>query len=332
MFGMITGFWVSQLVFAGDSLGVFKALAEGPATSSELANRLGFNADAGDRFLTACVATELLVRQGDKLANSELAEQTLVPGREGYMGGFIAHGRNDMYPLWAHLDDAVKENSPRWKQTFGAKGENPFDEMYQNPQGLRDFMYAMRSGSLQAVKGLLAAYDFTQHKCLLDVGGALGTVSVAVAQSNPHMKAISFDLLPVQPLATEYIESEGVADRVRAAAGDMFKNELPREADVIHLSWILHDWSDEQSATILHNCYQALPSGGTILLGEGLMNDDGTGPVFPAMMSLNMLVCTDGGRERTVAEYKRLLEGAGFTDVTARRLESMRDLIIAKKR
>ena len=74
-----------------------------------------------------------------------------------------------------------------------------------------------------------------------------------------------------------------------------------------------------------------LPSGGTILLGESLMNDDGTGPLFPSLMSLNMLVATDGGRERTASQYKQLLEGSGFADIRELPLESLRDLIIAQK-
>jgi len=329
--GMITSFWVSQTLFAAHDLGVFKELSEGPATATELASRLGFNEQAGDRLLTACVAIGLLTRDGEKYSNAADTQALLVPGPAGYMGGFLAHARNDLYALWGHLDSAVKENSPRWKQAFKSRSDNPFEEMYKDPKGLRDFMYAMRGGSITAVQGMLEVYDFNQHKCFMDVGGALGTVSVAVAQKYPHLKAISFDLPPVKPLAEEYIASEGVADRVSTAAGDMFKDELPRGADAIHMSWILHDWSDEQCATILRNCYLALPSGGTILLGEGLMNDDGTGPLFGALMSLNMLVATDGGRERTASEYKKLLEGAGFTDVKAQKLESMRDLITARK-
>src|SRR5579871_774189 len=88
--GMITGFWVAQVIFAAHGLGIFKALADGPTTAEELANQLGFNADAGNRLMTACVALGLLSRQGDRYANSELADQTLVPGRTGYMGGFIS--------------------------------------------------------------------------------------------------------------------------------------------------------------------------------------------------------------------------------------------------
>lgn len=330
VFQMVTGFWVSQVLFATHDLGVFQTLADGPMAVDALVERLGLHAGAGPRLLSAAAGLGLVVRDGDQVRNSPLADAFLVRGRTGYMGGFIGHARNDLYPLWAHLDAATREGTPRWKQAFGAGSVNPFEEMYADTERLRDFMYAMQGGSLQAVAGLLAAYDFTDHKCLLDVGGALGTVSVAVAKRYPHLQAMSFDLPPVKPLAEEYIQAEGVADRVRAEAGDMFER-LPEGADVIHLSWILHDWSDEQCVQILKRCYEALPQGGVVLLGEMLLADGPDAPVFPYLMSLNMLVATDGGMERTEDGYRALLEATGFEFVRADRTGGLRDLVVARK-
>jgi len=327
---MITGFWPAQVLFAANDLGVFRALAEGPATAEALVEKLGLHPQAGPRLLAAAVGLGLLERRDGEYANAPAADAFLVPGRQGYMGGFIGHARNDLYPLWGKLDDAVREGTPRWRQVFGAQNENPFEAMYADPDRLRDFMYAMQGGSMMAVDGLLSTYDFSQHTCLLDVGGALGTVSVAVAKRYPHINAISFDLAPVKPLAEEYIEAQGVSDRVRAEAGDMFA-QIPEGADVIHLSWILHDWSDEQSVTILTRCREALPSGGMVLLGEMLLDESPGAPVFPLLMSLNMLVATDGGRERSADEYRRLIEAAGLEFVRAERTGGMRDLVVARK-
>src|SRR4051794_11422619 len=88
--GMITSFWVSQTLFAAHDLGVFQALSEGPATAKQLASRLGFNEDAGDRLLTACVAIGLLKRDAENYSNAEDTQNLLVPGPTGYMGGFLA--------------------------------------------------------------------------------------------------------------------------------------------------------------------------------------------------------------------------------------------------
>jgi acetylserotonin N-methyltransferase len=49
------------------------------------------------------------------------------------------------------------------------------------------------------------------------------------------------------------------------------------------------------------------------------------------MQDLNMLVCTDG-RERTAAEYKALLEAAGFTSIEPARTGALIDAVLAVKR
>ena len=327
---MITGFWPAQVLFAAHDLGVFQHLANGPVNGEELVEQLGLHPEAGPRLLAAAAGLGLLERRDDAFANSPASDAFLVRGREGYMGGFVGHARRDLYPLWGHLDDAVREGTPRWSQAFGAGGVNPFAEMYADSDRLRDFMYAMQGGTLMAVEGLLAAYDFSEHTRLLDVGGALGTVAVAVAERYPQIEAISFDLPPVQPLAEEYIAGSGLAGRVRAESGDMFER-LPEGVDVVHLSWILHDWSDAQSITILERCREALVSGGAVLLGEMLLDDSPTAPVFPHLMSLNMLVATDGGRERSEDEYRRLIEAAGLEFVRAARTGGLRDLVVARK-
>jgi acetylserotonin N-methyltransferase len=328
---MATGFWPAQVLFTAYELGVFETLAVAPATAADLAAKFGLHADAGPRLFDAAVALGLLERRGDELANSPIADAHLVRGRVGFMGGFVGHARNDLYRLWGHLDDAVREGTPRWQQAFGATGvTNPFDEIYASPERLRDFMYAMQGGSLIAVEGLLGVYDFGAHRRLIDVGGALGTVAVAVAKRHPHIEAVSFDLAPVIPLAEEYIASQGVADRVRAEAGDMFA-KVPEGADVIHMSWILHDWSDAQCVTILTRCREALEPGGVVLISESLVDRAPGAPVFPHLMSLNMLVATDGGRERTEDEFRRLVEAAGLETVRAERFGGLRDLVVARK-
>ncbi len=330
VFQMISGFFVSQTLFATHDLGVFAALAEGPATAEQLAKRLGFDADAGDRLLTAAVALGMLERRDGAYANSPLAEATLVPGAPHYMGGFIGHARKDLYPLWGHLDDAVRESRPQWERAFGATTANPFVAMYADAERLREFLYAMRAGSMASAASMLDAYDFGPHSCLLDVGGALGVISVEAVKRFPHLRAINFDLPAVKPHTEEYVAAHELSDRIAAVEGDMFADELPKGADVVHLSWILHDWDDERCARLLASCFEALPSGGTILLGEALVDEAGGSPA-PALMSLNMLVATDGGRERTAAQYRLLLEGAGFVDVRTKKLEGMRDLVTARK-
>ncbi len=64
--------------------------------------------------------------------------------------------------------------------------------------------------------------------------------------------------------------------------------------DAILLSMILHDWGEDRDRAILQKCWAALPSGGMVIISELLVNDEKTGPPAAALMSLNMLVETEG--------------------------------------
>ncbi|TCC32659.1 methyltransferase, partial [Kribbella capetownensis] len=109
--------------------------------------------------------------------------------------------------------------------------------------------------------------------------------------------------------------------------------ELPAGHDVVLLSMIMHDWTPEQDLAILRKCFAALPSGGRIVISELLVNDEKTGPPAAALMSLNMLVETAGGRNYTAAEYEHWLHATGFVDVQTLSFEApgANGAVIARK-
>ena len=77
----------------------------------------------------------------------------------------------------------------------------------------------------------------------------------------------------------------------------------------------MHDWSEQENRAILRKCYEALSPGGMVVISELLVNDDKTGPAPAALMSLNMLIETVGGRNYTAAELQAWLEDIGYRDV-----------------
>jgi 3-hydroxy-5-methyl-1-naphthoate 3-O-methyltransferase len=66
---------------------------------------------------------------------------------------------------------------------------------------------------------------------------------------------------------------------------------------------------------ILDKVAAALPTGGTIMISELLMDDDGSGPASAAMFNLLMLVETERGANYTGAEYESWLRQVGCTRV-----------------
>src|SRR4051812_2671123 len=113
---LLTAFRSSAVMFASCSLGVFDQLATAPMNLLALATRLGANEDALRRLLDACVSLGLLSRDGDVYANTPTAQTYLTRTSPRRMTGYLAYSDRVLWPMWAHLADAVREGGHRWKQ------------------------------------------------------------------------------------------------------------------------------------------------------------------------------------------------------------------------
>jgi len=239
---------------------------------------------------------------------------------------------NPFYRMWEYLPDALREYSSRWQQALGTSAGETFGALYEDPVRLRRFCSIMSAYAIPIGQEIAARFDFNPFHCVLDVAGGAGELSQQIGLSYPHLRGILMDLPPVCKVAEEHIEANGLTGRFSTAAADLLAGPYPSGADVITLSWILHDWSDASCRTILRNCFEALPSQGTLLISESVLRDDFSGTPFAMLMSLHMLVvCEPGARERTESEYQSLLEDVGFRDVEIIRLEGPRDLVVARK-
>jgi hypothetical protein len=329
---MATGYWVSKTLYTGLELGVFEQLSQAPRSSTRLAESLDLPYDGVERLVTALSALGFIQRDGDVLANTPSTEEFLIKRSRHYIAGMFDHFNNDLYPLWRFLPDAIREGTSRWRQAFGPNAnQNPFETIYRDPNGLRAFMSAMDALLTPVVLAARDQIDFTRYTHVLDIGGAWGTLPLLLLERFPHLRATIFDLPPVGPVAEEHIAQAGASDRIKVYTGDMFADQLPTGADLIVLGWILHDWDDASAQVLLKRCFDALPSGGEILILDMVLHDDRSGPVFPALMSLNMLVATVSGRERTSAEFFSLLDSVGFVEPRIERLHAPRDAILARK-
>ena len=110
--------------------------------------------------------------------------------------------------------------------------------------------------------------------------------------------------------AREQLKMAGLAGRCEFIAGDFFA-AVPPDGDAYVLSRVIHDWDDEAAVRILSNCRRAVRHGGTLLLIEAVLPEHAREQPAAIRMDLHMLALLHG-RERTAAEYERLLGAAGF--------------------
>jgi len=325
---LIESFRRSKAMFAAVSLGVFDLLERAPGNLTTLAIELRVKPEPLERLLDACVGLKLLRRSGTSYENEPVASTYLCRTSERALTGYILYSNDVLFSLWSHLEDAVREGTPRWKQAFDIEG-GIFDHFFRTDEAKQIFIQGMHGLGLLSSPKVVEAFDLSRFRRLADLGGATGHLAIAACERYPHLHAVVFDLPQVVETARAQVSKSAVSSRVEVIAGDFFPDELP-EADLFAMSRILHDWSEDKIQPLLAKIYRRLPPGGGILLAEKLLQEDKSGPTSAHLQSLNMLVCTEG-KERTLGEYRKLLENAGFRDVQGRVTRSPLDAVVAIK-
>ncbi|MFG2881449.1 methyltransferase [Streptomyces sp. NPDC048297] len=305
-------FWGFKTFAAAVELNLFSLLADGRRMSlKEIAAELGIHERPADMFLAGCASLGLLDKEGDAYGNTPISEEFLVVGRPRYFGGFVRYCDQREYPAWHRVIDAMRTNAPL---TWDPRTQ---DSVFaaEDPVMLELFWEAMFSLSAYTAAKLADVVDFHQHRRLLDVGGGSAAFPIGLSKYYPHLTATVFDLPHVRPIAEEKISKAGRSEAISFVAGDFVADpELPRGHDVILLSSILHDWDEHTGRQLLSKCYEALEPGGQIVICELLLNPERTGPASAALMGLNMVVETAGGKNYAEDEYLSWLAEAGFTD------------------
>jgi acetylserotonin N-methyltransferase len=325
---LLQAFRCSKAMFAALALGVFDALASGPKPLDTLAGELRSSRDGLQRLLDACVGLRLLDRDDRGYRNTPTASVYLCQNSPHRLTGYISYSNDVMWKLWAHLEDAVREGSHRWKQAFGWDGPI-FSHFFHTEEAKREFLMGMHGFGLISSPQVVAAFDLSKYRRLADLGGATGHLAIAACRRYPRLRAVVFDLPDAVGLAKEVVGASEVADRVEVAAGDFFTDALP-QADLYALGRILHDWTEEKILRLLGRIFENLPPHGAVLIAEKLLNEDGTGPRWAQMQNLNMLTCTEG-KERTLPEYEALLRSVGFTEVMGRTTPTPLDAVLGVK-
>jgi acetylserotonin O-methyltransferase len=325
---LIYAFRRSKTMFVAVSLGIFDRLVAGAAGVTTLARELSVDAGALERLLDACVGLGLLEKRDAHYTNTAAAETYLTRSSPHTLAGYILYSDRALYPLWGNLEAAVGEGSNRWKQTFGGEA-TIFEHFFRTDEARHDFLNGMNGFGQLSSPAVIAAFDLSRFRRLVDLGGGTGHLVLTACERDPQLQGAVFDLPAAIATAREFVGKASAGSRVELISGDFFTDPLP-EADLFALGRVLHDWGKDKIRTLLARIWQRLPSGGALLIAEMLLNESKSGPMAALMQSLSMLVCTEG-KERTLAEYTALLREAGFSRVEGKVTNAPLDAILAVK-
>ena len=304
------GFMASKTLLSAVEIGVFDALANGPADLPTLQQKLGLHPRSARDFLDALVALNLLQRRNGVYSNTAETDLFLDKAKPSYMGGLLEMANARLYGFWGSLTEALRTGE-RQNEAKGG-GDDGFAALYETPDKLRNFLRAMSGLSVGPALAIAQKFDWKGYATFMDLGTAQGELPVIVARAHPHLSGIGFDLPVVRAVFEDFVAGHGLSDRIAFKGGDFFTDSLPKTG-VIVMGHILHGWDLAQKRALLGKAFEALPRGGAVIAYDPILDDDRRENARGLLNSLNMLIETNGGFEYTGAECQGWMREAGFS-------------------
>jgi ubiquinone/menaquinone biosynthesis C-methylase UbiE len=300
---------------------LFDALAGGPKTAEQVAAETGVSGRGAKAVLGALVGLEVLTRSGDKFALTPEAETFLVSTSPAYRGGLFQHASSQLIPGWLHLTQTVKTGRPEKAVNTQAEGAEFFRQFVEDLYGM----------NIAASRALADRLNLSGPVKVLDIAAGSGVWSIPIARKDPAARVTVVDWPEVLPVCQKVAAEHGVADRYSYIPGDILAVDYGTGYNIATLGHILHSEGVERSKRLLKKVYDALAPGGTIVIAEMVPNDERTGPPFPMLFGVNMLLHTSEGDVFTFAQMTDWLSAIGFRDVRQLDVSAPSPLVLATK-
>jgi hypothetical protein len=214
-------------------------------------------------------------------------------------------GRSDT--ALSGLLQVARTGRPVYERMF----RRPFwADLEADPQRGRAFEALMAVQVSLVADEVATAYDWSDVRHVVDVGGGTGTLLAALLTKHPALRGTLADLPSTVETGRRNLTTAGLSDRCTFAPGSFFAS-LPPDGGVYVLSRILHDWNDNDAKAILRRCAEAAGSAGRVLAIEQLVAEHAASWMTTAM-DLRMLAVI-GGKERSLEEYRTLAAAAGLS-------------------
>ncbi|GAA2857229.1 methyltransferase [Streptosporangium fragile] len=304
---LLSAKWLSQAVGVVARLGIADLVAGKPRTSLDLATACEADPRALYRILraTACVGVFAEDDRG-RFALTPLAEplRSDVPG--SLRAAAITMNMDPMWRPYGHIEHSVRTGEPAFDYVYGM---NVHQYLRDHPEAAELFRQTAAGFHAMSTPPIVAAYDFSPYRTVVDVGGGIGVLLAAILHGNPQARGVLLEDAGVIPLARDRLAAEGVADRVDLVAGDFFA-EVPSTGDLYLIKSCLHNWDDHDAGRILATIRAAMPAGVRLLVVDAVV-PAGNGFHYSKVSDVELLTLA-GGRERRADEWQALFAATGF--------------------
>ena len=315
------GFIASKVLFAALNAKLFDLLADGPRPLHDLERETGICGNRLETLLTACVSLGLIERSADGFLNAPASQQYLVSTSPLYFGDYFRFQiDHQLYPLLLNLDKALRGEAPA-----------SIYDLMDDPEEANYFTRAQHVGSLGPAAVVKKLVDLAGATRLLDVAGGSGAFSITLCRRFPQLHATLLDFENVTRVAERYISEAGLSDRIDLLSGDAFQTKWPGNQDAVLLSYLLSAVGGDAIPRLVQFSYDALRSGGKLLIHDFFVDDDRSGPKGAALWFVSFLF-NPAAVSFTPGGISGVIEASGFQNVEIHDvIPGLTRLVVARK-
>lgn len=304
---LIQGSVVTQAIYAAARLSIADILSEGPLTAAEIAKRAGANEEAVYRLLRLLSGYSVFAEGEDgRFGLTPMASALRDEAPDSMRGIALLMGHPLLWEDWGYLLSSVRTGQPSMPTL---RGMGAFEFLMSNPEYGAAFMQGMASLSAPETDPVVAAYDFSPFRTIVDVGGGRGALLAGILDRASGSTGILFDQPHATADAADVLKAAGVADRCTIENGSYFET-VPAGGDAYLLKHTLHDFSEQQIRAVLKNVRNAISTGGALFVIEYVLPGGNTRHIGNIIDMWLMLLL--GAKERTSQQYAELLASEGF--------------------
>ena len=303
MLRLASGHVPAQAIYVFASLGIADLLHDGPKAADEIADLVGAHTPTLYRLLR-------FLSTLDVVCEEENGRFTLTPLGRSLRGRGMSVVRDNTLLMgstfyWKCLGGLL-DRVVTGKDT--SHGDSFFEYLGSHPKDAAVFNAAMDSLSNASIPAILAAYDFSGFRRVVDIGGGKGALLTSILKRYPSLHGVLYDSAAVIDSA---VVDGAVASRLERLTGDFFES-IPGGGGAYILRQILHNWDDERAIQILSQCRKVISGSRKLLIIEMSAPDGKNFGNNWAALDLLMMILTSG-RERTPAEFEDILRISGFS-------------------
>ncbi len=307
VFEKAEGFFISKAIGVACELNLADILNSGPKHIKDIAEASKTHETSLYRLMRALASEGIFKEQREYVFTNTPMSKALSDGKAS-MKYMIEHQMNETsWDIVGLLGKGVKTGKNVAREKLGM---DIFEHLSKDEKKNELYNRAMTNTSALSSAAFLSAYDFRGLYKIVDVGGGQGYLLSIILHKYRKLEGIVFDLPHVVIKAESNFKKFGVENRAEAIPGNFF-DTIPAGCDAYIMKNILHAFDDETSIKLLRNIHRTMVKSGKILIMEAVIAEDNK-PAFGKIFDLQMMIGTDGGKERTQKEYKNILEKSGF--------------------